>query len=221
MALVPFALSFGGTPVYALPVFSMIRFPYRWHAATLAIVGLAAGRGADRFGWRTGVALALAIAAEGLALSPIEPVLPSADGAVPGIYKNVDGPLLELPGPLVRPPGTTNPSRPRMRYLAYFQTGHEQPSPWLLDLNGLMEGGPEELSFLRAWDPFGRVAATAVPVDLVARLRALGIENVMIQTAVMGPDRADPILAGFRAQGASQVANDGERVLLRLPSAAQ
>src|SRR5205085_8107975 len=135
---------------------------------------------------RTGVAFALVIAVEGLALSPIEPVLPGADGTVPGIYEHVDGPLLELPGPLVRPPGATNPSRPRMRYLAYFQTRHEQPSPWRLDLNGLMEGGPEELTFLRAWDPFGQVASTPVPADLVSRLRALGIENVMIQTAVMG-----------------------------------
>jgi hypothetical protein len=217
MALVPFALSFGGTPVYALPVFSMIRFPYRWHAATLAILALAAGRGADRFRTRTGLALALGIAVEGLALSPIEPILPSADGAIPRIYEHVDGPLLELPGPLVRPPGATNPSRPRMRYLTYFQTGHGQPSPWLLDLNGLMEGGPEALAFLRAWDPFGHVAATAVPADLTARLRAIGIENVMIQTAVTGPELAAPLLAGFRAQGATQVANDGERVLLRLP----
>jgi hypothetical protein len=217
MALVPFALSFGGTPVYALPVFSMIRFPYRWHAATLAIVGLAAGRGADRFGWRKGVALAGAIAIEGLALSPIEPILPSADGAVPGIYRQVEGPLLELPGPLVRPPGATNPSRPRMRYLAYFQTGHGQPSPWLLDLNGLMEGGPEELAFLHAWDPHGRTAPTPVPSDLVTRLRALGVLDVMIQTSLMEAEGARPLLEGFRAQGAVQIANDGERVLLRLP----
>ena len=221
MALVPFAFSFGGTPVYALPVFSMIRFPYRWHAATLAILALAAGRGADRFRWRTGIVLALAIAAEGLALSPIEPILPHADGSVPGIYRQVAGPLLELPGPLVRPPGATNPSRPRLRYLTYFQTRHEQPSPWLLDLNGLMEGGPQELAFLHSWDPHGRVALTAVPPDLVARLRGLGVADVMIQTSEMGIDRARPLLEGLRAQGAVQIANDGERVLLRLPAVAQ
>jgi hypothetical protein len=216
-ALVPFALSFGGTPVYAMPVFSLLRFPYRWHAATLAILGLAAGRGADRFRMRTGVALALAIVAEGLALSPIEPILPGADGTVPRIYAQVAGPLLELPGPLVRAPGEPNPSRPRLRYVTFFQTGHHQPSPWLLDLNGLMHGGPRSLDFLWPWDPESGENPTAVPADLVGRLQALGVRDVMVQTKDMGRDRAQPLLRGFRAQGASQIGNDGERVLLRLP----
>jgi hypothetical protein len=217
LALVPFALSFGGSPLYALPVISLMRFPYRWHAATLAILALAAGRTADRFRFRTAIVAAAAVVLEGLILSPVEPILPGTDGTVPGIYQHVTGPILELPGPLVRPPGHPNPSHERFRYLMYFQTSHHQPSPWLLDVNGLMEGGPEELAFLRAWDPYGHVAATPVPPDLVSRLRALDIENVMIQTAVMGSERAAPLLAGLRAQGASQVANDGERVLLRLP----
>jgi len=180
-----------------------------------------AGRTADRFRFRTASLAAAAVVLEGLILSSVEPILPGTDGTVPGIYQHVTGPLLELPGPLVRPPGRPNPSRKRLRYLTYFQTSHHQPSPWLLDVNGLTDAGPEELAFLRAWDPHGRLAATAVPADLVSRLRARGIENVMIQTAVMGADLADPLLAGLRGQGADQVANDGQRVLLRLRSAAQ
>ncbi len=219
MALVPFALSFGGTPVYALPVFSMIRFPYRWHAATLAILGLAAGRGADRFGWRAGVVLALTIVAEGLALSPIEPILPGTDGTIPAIYGQATGPLLETPGPLVLPPGVENPSRPRLRYLAYFQTGHRQPSPWLLDLNGLMPGGPAALDFLQAWDPSSPTKPPDVPADLVARLRALGIADVMVQERELGKERARSLVDGLRAQGAVAIASDGERTLLRLAPA--
>jgi hypothetical protein len=218
MALVPFALSFGGTPVYALPVFSMLRFPYRWHAATLAILALAAGRGADRFRWRTGVVLALAIAVEGLALSPIEPILPSADGTIPAVYHQVAGPLLELPGPLVGPPGVENPSRPRLRYLAYYQVGHGQPSPWLLDLNGLMSGGPPALDFVQAWDPFRRATHAPVPQSVVEQLGALQISDVMIQATEMGHDRARSLALDLRRQGATEIADDGERILLRLPA---
>jgi hypothetical protein len=56
-----------------------------------------------------------------------------------------------------------------------------------------------------------------VPPELVTRLRALGVLDVMIQTSLMEAERARPLLEGFRAQGAVQIANDGERVLLRLP----
>jgi hypothetical protein len=218
-ALVPFVLSFGALPIYTLPVFSLLRFPYRWHAATLAILALAAGRSADRFRFRTAAAFALAVVAEGMLLSPIEPILPGSDGAIPGIYEHVRGPLLELPGPLSRPPGSPNPGRERFRYLAYFQTSHRAPSPWRFDVNGLFPGGPASLEFLRAWDPDSRVPRRPVPPDLVARLRAIGIVDVMVQTAVMGSERAEPLLDGLRVQGAEQIANDGERVLLRLAAA--
>ncbi len=220
-ALVPFVLSFGALPIYALPVFSLLRFPYRWHAATLAILALAAGRSVDGMRFRTAVLVALAIIAEGLLLSPIEPILPGADGSVPGIYANADGVLLELPGPLARPPGEFNPGRERFRYLAYFQTSHGRPSPWRFDVNGLFPGGPASLAFLQAWDPDAHVPLRPVPADLVERLRALGVDDVMLQTTVMGTKRAELLLEGLRAQGATQIANDGERVLLRLPDAPQ
>ena len=110
-----------------------------------------------------------------------------------------------------------NPSRPRLRYVTYFQTSHQQPSPWLLDLNGLMHGGPRSLDFLAPWDRTLASSTARCRTISVARLQALGVENVMVQTIAMGKERAKPLLMAFRAQGAEQVANDGERVLLRLP----
>ena len=43
LALVPALLSFGVGPLYELPVLEQIRFPYRWHAATLVLLGAAGG----------------------------------------------------------------------------------------------------------------------------------------------------------------------------------
>ncbi len=44
-------LSLGAGPIYEWPPFSSVRFPYRFHAGTLACLGLLAGWGAQRLRW--------------------------------------------------------------------------------------------------------------------------------------------------------------------------
>ncbi|MEC8424832.1 MAG: hypothetical protein VX000_13705, partial [Myxococcota bacterium] len=84
LALVPAVLSTGWGPWYDLPVFELVRFPYRWHAATLAVLALAAGRGVDRLPRLAGIAAPL-IVLEGILLSPVEPMIPGADPSHPEI----------------------------------------------------------------------------------------------------------------------------------------
>jgi len=96
VAAIPAVLSLGWGPWYHLPVLEQVRFPYRWHAATLALLAPAVGLAADRLrAWW----LAPLIAAEGLLLGPAEPVIPGASAEVPPIYREVDGPVLVVPGP--------------------------------------------------------------------------------------------------------------------------
>ena len=74
-----------------------------------------------------------------LLLSPIDCIVPKADSSYPEYTKYIDGSVLELPGPLSRMAGEINPSRPRLKYILYYQTKHEQPSAWTIDFNGLSE----------------------------------------------------------------------------------
>lgn len=213
LALVPAVLSLGVGPWYDLPGLELLRFPYRLHAATLAVLALAAGRAAER--WRAPW-LAPLIVAEGLLLSPVEPLLPGAPVQVPAIYTRVDAPVVEVPGPVALPPGQINPSRPRARYLLYFQAAHGQPSPWTPDFNGVgTVNGDAWLDPLAAWDPL-RAPAPPPALDpaLLPALRAHGVPLVMVQHAELGPARAAALVAALQAQGATQVATDGERTLM-------
>ncbi|MFT5684474.1 MAG: hypothetical protein ACI8RZ_005415, partial [Myxococcota bacterium] len=211
-ALVPMVLSLGVGPLYDLPVLEMMRFPYRWHAASLALLAAAAATTADARGWRW---LAPLIVAEGLLLSPIEPLLPGAPVEVPAIYAVVDAPLLEVPGPVSRPPGEINRSRPRSRYLLYYQTHHHQPSPWRPDLNGL--GQTEQVDWLtplRSWDPVEDMGEPEpiTPAHLTA-IRQAGVGLILVHRRELGGAGAD-LVASLEAAGAIQVATDGERWLL-------
>lgn len=215
LALLPAVLSLGAGPWYALPVLSMLRFPYRWHAATLALLALAVGRVADRRRlWWLGPLVAL----EGLLLSPIEPILPGAPAEIPAIYAQVDAPLLEVPGPVVRPPGEINRSRPRARYLLYYQTAHGQPSPWTPDFNGMGQvSASPRLDAFRSFDrlenPDGDGALTG---EDVAALRESGVSLVMVQRQELGSRRARALRQQLEAVGAVLIAEDAERWLLRL-----
>lgn len=215
LALLPALLSLGIGPWYELPGLELLRFPYRLHAATLAILALAAGRAAER--WRAPW-LAPLIVAEGLLLSPVEPLLPGSPADVPTIYERVDAPLVEVPGPVAMPPGQHNPSRPRARYLLYHQTTHHQPSPWTPDFNGVgVADGDAWLDALLPWDPL-RPGAPPADLDptLVPALRSAGVPLVMVQRAELGPARAAALVAALQAQGATVVATDPARTLLRL-----
>ncbi|MDG1481444.1 MAG: hypothetical protein P8R54_17750 [Myxococcota bacterium] len=211
-ALAPMILSLGIGPLYELPLLEAMRFPYRWHAATLALLAAAAATTADARGWRW---LAPLIVVEGLLLSPIEPVLPSAPAAVPAIYAAVDGPIVEIPGPVSRPPGEINRSRPRSRYVLYYQTAHRQPSPWRPDLNGLGETEQAEWLYpLRTWDPVeGLGEPAALTPAVIAALRDAGVHLVMIHRRELG-SRGPELVAALEAVGAVRVGEDGERWLL-------
>ena len=132
--LVPLGLSQGWPFLYELPILELLRFPYRWHLATLVLIGLILGQSnvVQKIPW-----LPYALLLENLALSPIPLLLPTSPSQFPAYTTLIDGPVLELPGPLSRPPGQINLSRPRNKYILYHQIQHRQPSAWTLDFNGL------------------------------------------------------------------------------------
>lgn len=146
-------LAFGVGPWFELPVLSALRFPYRLHAGLLVLLAAGAGRavGTRGWAWLWGPAVAL----EGLLLSPIEPVLPSAPAALPALYHTLPAGavLLDAPGPLARPPGEVNPSRARARWLLYGQTAHGRASPWIPDFNSVGVASVDGLDAWRALDP--------------------------------------------------------------------
>ena len=222
LAAVPAVLSLGMGPLYELPGLSALRFPYRWHLATLAILSLAAGRLADRVRW--GWWLGPAIVMETLLLAPVEPVLPGASATVPALYAAVDGPVLDIPGPVALPPGEINASRPRSRWYLFAQTRHGQPTPWVPDFNsvGTGRGDPEWEAVAAVLQNFDRVAdgdgEATVPADLVQRLSRLGVRWIVVHHSAPGLVGAARLKAGFLAQGAVLVEQDQQRWLLKLPS---
>lgn len=223
--LVPAILSLGAGPWYELPVFEALRFPYRWHAATLALLALLAGRTAER--WRWGWLLGPAIAVEGVLLSPVEPVIPGASPDVPSLYEHVTGPVLEVPGPVSLPPGEVNPSRLRSRALLYFQTGHGQPSPWVPDFNAVGVLGDTTLTEpFRDWDRLetrhnGRALPTRLAPGTVGDLRAAGVRHVVLDRSELGAPSARRLQQSLEAQGAVAIETDEQRTLLTLPPAAE
>ncbi len=204
-------LSLGWGPLYTLPVLDHVRFPYRWHAGTLFALAVLAGVGADRLGRRF---LAPLIVVEGLLFSPIEPVLPGSPAGVPPIYDHVTGPvLLEVPGPVALPPGTVNPSRPRARYLLYYQLHHGAASPWAPDFNGIAATPPAAwLAPFAAWDPI--VDAAIGPLDLGAA-RADGVTQVMVHRKELRQS-AEGFEQALVAAGGHLLLTDGDLALYAL-----
>jgi hypothetical protein len=219
LALLPAALSTGWGPWYDLPVLELVRFPYRWHAATLAILALAAGRGVDRLPRLAGLAAPLLVL-EGLLLSPIEPVLPGAEADHPPILAAVEGPVLDVPGPVALPPGQPNPSRRRARYLLYDQAAHGQPIAWRPDFNsvGVAAPGAAPSDPFVAWD---RMVSKGNPPPLgegaVAGLADAGIRTIVLHKSELGSQRLRALHDQLVAQGAVPVTDDGKRWLLSVP----
>ncbi len=211
-ALICAVLSLGRGPWYDLPVLEAVRFPYRWHAGTLFCLAPLVGLAVDRIGkpW-----LALLPVVEGLLLSRVEPVLPGAPADVPTIYDNVRGPmLLEVPGPVSMPPGEVNRSRPRARYLLYYQAFHGAASPWAPDFNGVAATLPAPwLASFASWDPL--MKSTAVPPDLEGA-KAAGVTQILVHRDELGGN-ADAFEHALREAGAQQEAREGDMVLFRLP----
>lgn len=217
LALVCFLLSTGWGPWYDLPVFASVRFPYRWHAGTLACLAPLVAATVERSGrsW-----LALLPFVEAALLSPIPLVLPGAPTDVPAIYTQVRGPiLLDVPGPVALPPGEINLSRPRARYLLYAQLQHGAASPWVSDFNGI--AASPSASWLEAVAAYDRVwrgahpdAPVHPPIDLVAA-RAAGVTQVMVHLDELGAE-GGAFVAALKAAGAHPEAEEGRLALFRL-----
>ena len=207
-------LALGAGPWYGLPGLDMVRFPYRLGAASLflgaPVVALVASR------WRWGWALGFAMALEFLLLAPVEPILPSADSEVPSIYAQVEPTvLLEVPGPVAMPPGELNPSRPRARYLLYYQASHGAASPWAPDFNGVSSG--EQTPWLASWralDPLETQDAPSPPD--VAVIEAQRITQVMLHPAELG-ERIELARKALRAKAWILVSEDSRQELWRAP----
>jgi hypothetical protein len=209
VAMVPAILSLGVGPWYELPVFEKLRFPYRWHEATLAVLALAAGRLADckKWGWWLGPFIVV----EGLLLAPVEPVIPGADPEPPAacrlekvLFAGGGGALLEVPGPVALPPGVPNPSRGRARELLYGQTCHGLPSPWVPDFNAIgVRDNPSWLQTLQRWDRVAKGRGGDVPEGLVADLRAAQVAWVLVHPQAPGLRDADRLREGLLSQGAT------------------
>lgn len=197
-------LSLGLGPIYDLAPFSSLRFPYRFHAGTLAALALLAGLGADRL--RVGAWLAPVLVLEGLLLSPIEPVLPGAPGEVPALYDDLQGEvLLDVPGPVAMPPGEINRSRARARSFLYAQTAHGMGTPWAPDFNSVGAVGEElGLAGVRALDPLVG-ADPPLALDLPQ-----SIDHVVVHVRELrgAADTAHRLLL---AEGWVRTGDDGER----------
>ena len=157
-------LAVGVGPWYGLPVFEAVRFPYRFLAGALAAMALLAGTGTSR-AW-----LAWAVVAEGLLLSPIEPILPGSPAQTDSIYEGLEGEvLLDIPGMLAMPPGEINTTRQRARTVLYAQTRHGMATPWVPDFNSIGVAARDDLDSVRALDPlFGLPYPThlAIPEEV-------------------------------------------------------
>lgn len=207
-------LALGVGPWYGLPGLDMVRFPYRIVAASLflaaPVVALVAGR------WRWGGALGFAIALEFLLLSPVEPILPSAPVELPRTYSAVEPTvLLEVPGPVAMPPGEINRSRPRARYLLYYQVAHGAASPWAPDFNGVSSG--EQAPWLASWMALDPLVSDAPPGPPdVATLEAQGIHQVMLHSDELG-DRIEPARSALDAAGWKWVARNARQEMWQAP----
>ncbi len=208
-------LSLGIGPWYELPGLQQVRWPYRLVAASLFLAAPVVGSVAAQLRWGTWVAAAVAL--EGLLLSPVEPILPGAPAQLPPIYEQVEPTvLLELPGPVAMPPGEINLSRPRARYLLYYQALHGAASPWTPDFNGLAQAHePPWLASFRAFDPLVDAPMPASPP--MQALRDAGIRQLMLHPKELGSEHARQLRAALLQAGAQLRAEDEEQQLYVLP----
>ena len=204
-------LSTGRGPWWDLPVLELVRFPYRWHAGTLLCLAPLVADTAERMGRPL---LACLPFVEGLLLSPIEPIVPSAPRELPAIYEQIEATrLLEVPGPVAMAPGTPNASRPRARWILYAQIEHGAASPWTLDFNGISRDRDSRwLSSFASWDPLVRGVPQAPDV---AAARAAGVQEVLVHRDLL-QENADSFEAALVAGGATEIAREGTLALYQL-----
>jgi hypothetical protein len=219
LALIPALLSLGIGPIYELPVAELVRFPYRWHAATLVLLAPAVALAAEERRW--GGWLPFLIVVEGLCLSPIEPIIPSTDPTIPAYTKVIDGPVIDIPGPVAMAPGVINRSRGRARYLMYYQTAHGQPSPWVPDFNSVGVETTQNEDILRAltsMDPLLQNQRTdSTTVFDPQMLHHLDTKWVVLHKRELGSTRQKQIAETFKESSWIEVFSDSnQRVFRRL-----
>ena len=147
-ALLPLALSFGVGLEW--PILSFVRFPYRWHLATLCLLGFAIADVLEKKEWHWFSSIILL---EWMLLSGVDLFIPTSNAKIESIYTYIDRPILDIPGPLYIPPGKPNPTRKRAEYLLYAQLYHHQPSLWEYDFNGVHKMQEEKWTQWMSWDP--------------------------------------------------------------------
>jgi hypothetical protein len=208
------ALSLGMGPLYDLPIWRAIRFPYRLHAATLLGVGLLAGFTVDRSSRRGRSLVAVAVVAEGLLLSPIEPVVPGCSPVVPDAILSLRGKnVLAVPGPVAMAPGVINRSRLRSRYLLYEAAVAGTRTPWAPDFNAVGAVGtePPVLGAVRSWDPL--VDRPRIPFA-GSELAQVGIDVAVLHPRDLGPDVAATLRDALIAGGATILHEDSELIVV-------
>lgn len=160
MVSMGFTLSLGLPLLQEFPIVGSMRFPYRLHLLTL--IGLCMGYSIVHV--KQYKLFVLGILIESTMLSAIDLNIPKSPSTVPEYVHQIDGTVLELPGPLRRLPGDINPSKPRMRYIQYYQTIHERPSGWGLDFNGMVTGNDCFLG-TSIVDPYSTEQEKTTPLD--------------------------------------------------------
>lgn len=213
-SLVPFVLSTGWPWLYEIPIVERIRFPYRWHLATVAFISLAAGFYADRKNWTW---LGWIIALEGILLSGVDVMFPHSSMQVPVIYQKIDLPVLDIPGPVAFSPGETNPSRPRAKYFLYAQTQHQQPIPWALDFNGLTTVDSDWATPWLGWDPVAKMPRVAITNDDIAYLQEIKVGYILIHVEELGQNRSKKLQNTLLTLGLSKQFCDTKHCLFQVP----
>ncbi len=217
IAAIPAFLSFGVGPIYSLPIAELVRFPYRWHAATLVLLAPAIAITANRVRW--GQWLAPLIVLEGLLLSPVEPLIPGASAEVPAYTAAITGPVLDLPGPLAMPPGQVNPSRSRANYLMFHQTMHGQPSPWIPDFNSVGVAPTATSNIMKAFEQIDPLTRAPIPTDLpIQQLNELGVQTIVLHPRKLGRTRSQSAITILQNAGCTQHLKEKAVIIYRCPS---
>ena len=188
---------------HELPIFNLMRFPYRWHLTTLVVLcALLAPLIKNRMwiGWL--------IFVEQMLLSPLSPMLPYSKTTVPDLYDSVDRPLLHIPGPYAQPAGQRNSSRRRAAEFLLAQVQHKQPLLNRGDFNGLESNSD---NWWLSWDPLSDHPPTQIT-------RAQLTENtlILVHKGWLGK-RTEDLETQLKLLGASEMGRDRLRSLWIVP----
>ncbi|MEC8378843.1 MAG: hypothetical protein VXZ96_00895 [Myxococcota bacterium] len=176
LLLVPIALGSSLPIISELPVLSAIRFPYRWQIATtvLAVMLLRERLKEPVKPW-----LILVLSSELIFASPFPPLLPITPIQQETIFEKIDGPVLNIPNLLSRPPGEYNPSKLRANALYSAQFQHHQPIMAVPSFNGLNHTTDHIPTGMLALDPYHLHDAEITKQELQG-LKEVGLRYILV-----------------------------------------